>query len=85
MTEEELQIQKLKKEIRKLKEQVPQWVPVEERLPEREGWYLVWTKMNRIPLVRYFSTRWQKFFDDALGVLAWIPLPQAYKEDKNES
>lgn len=84
MTEKDLQIQELKKEIRRLRAQVPKWIPVKERLPKRSGWYLVWTKMNRIPLVRYFSARWQKFFDDALGVLAWMPLPQAYKEENNE-
>lgn len=35
MTEKDLQIQELKKEIQKLKEQVPQWIPIKERLPER--------------------------------------------------
>lgn len=32
MTEKDLQIQELKREIRELKEQVPQWIPVKERL-----------------------------------------------------
>ena len=31
----------LKKEIEKLRAQLPRWIPVEERLPETQGWYHV--------------------------------------------
>lgn len=82
MTEKDLQIQELKKEIRRLKEQIPQWIPVKERLPERSGWYLVWTEISGIPWIRYFSKSKKRFFDTA--VLAWMPLPEMYRE-KEES
>lgn len=85
VTEKDLQIQELKKEIQKLKEQVPQWIPVKERLPEMGGQYLVATKIGgEVPLVRYFSASKQKFFDIAPEVLAWMPLPEMYRE-KEES
>lgn len=70
--------------IQKLKEQVPQWIPVGDRLPERSGWYLVWTRISGIPWVRYFSASKQKFFDTTSEVLAWMPLPEMYKEENNE-
>ena len=72
MTEKDLQIQELKKEIQKLKEQVPQWIPIKERLPERSGWYLVWTGIIGIPWVRCFSASKQKFFDTEREVLTWM-------------
>lgn len=80
MTEKDLQIQELKKEIRELKERVPKWIPVKERLPERSGWYMVATKIGgEVPWVRWYSTREQKFFDAASKALAWMPLPEVYK------
>lgn len=85
MTEKDLQIQELKKEIRELRAQVPQWIPVEKRLPERSGWYLVATNIGgEVPWVRYFSASKQKFFDTTSEVLAWMPLQERYKEENNE-
>lgn len=58
---------------------------MKERLPERNGWYLVATKIGgEVPWIRYFSTSKQKFFDTAPEVLAWMPLPEMYRE-KEES
>jgi hypothetical protein len=81
VTEKDLQIQELKKEIQKLKEQVPQWIPVKERLPERNGYHLVAIDTGEIS-VRWFSTRKRKFFDAIGEVLAWVPLPGMYKPEE---
>lgn len=80
MTEKDLQIQEFKREIRELKEQVPQWIPVKERLPERNGYCLVAIDTGEIS-VRWFSTRKRKFFDAIGEVLAWVPLPERYKPE----
>ena len=62
----------------------PRWIPVSERLPEKQGWYLV----TRIDCGEY------KFVDDSFlfleddgtphwsykHVVAWQPLPEPYEE-----
>ena len=50
------------------------WIPVSERLPEEDGLYLVYTEEQ--PFVCPFEDG--EFF---IGeVLAWMPLPEPYKE-----
>ena len=41
MTEKDLLIQDLRRENKKLRAQVPQWISVEDRLPDETGRYLV--------------------------------------------
>lgn len=61
-----------------LREQ-PRWIPVEERLPEEDGFYLVWG-----PTI-YTGTRWydksnfSRYFWRH-DVAHWMPLPEAPKE-----
>ena len=81
MTEKDLQIQELKKEIRELREQVPKWIPVKERLPERGGYYLVAMDTGEIS-VRWFNTIKRKFYDGMGEVLAWVPWPERYKPEE---
>lgn len=64
------------------------WIPVSERLPEKEGYYLVSTDINNYGDGRevawfcddadgkYFSCEWS----DYESVTAWMELPEPYKE-----
>lgn len=72
------------------------WIPVEERLPEREGRYLVTFRNPRnVGLVGYGTCR-RDLFGREIGfgwydlheaeyfsrdaVIAWMPLPEPYRE-----
>lgn len=52
------------------------WIPVSKRLPEEEGLYLVYTEEQ--PFVCSFEDG--EFFIDE--VLAWMPLPEPYRESE---
>ena len=68
------------------------WIPEEERLPEKDGNYLVtlydsterWTEV--LCWNSTFGGRWQGLIEDDLSdignVSAWRPLPEPYQEDK---
>ena len=82
----------LQKEIEKLRGQVPQWIPVKERLPEKQGWYHVAIrdeKMKRIAVeLDSYAIETAKNFGHEIGfckdgrwngrekVIAWMPLPE---------
>lgn len=82
----------LQQEIEKLRGQVPRWIPVEERLPETQGWYHVATrdeKTKRIAVeLDLYSVETAKNFGHEAGfckdgrwdgrekVIAWMPLPE---------
>lgn len=63
---------------------VPHWIPCSERLPEEDGEYLVTDVSGGVATVTetYFITdcdgdgHW-----GALDVIAWMPLPEPYKEE----
>ena len=61
-----------------------QWIPCSERLPEKNGEYLVtrWTgylqKGLVIDIAKYYEGEWKKAFP----VDAWMPLPEAYKGEQ---
>lgn len=58
-------------EIEKLEAQVPRWIPVEERLPETAGSYIVCTKSGSVAKVNFYPElgRIQRIFTH------WMPLP----------
>lgn len=56
----------------------PKWIPVEERLPENSGSYLV-TVQNGNVYSATFDACSKKFYCKAT---AWMPLPEAYKKDE---
>lgn len=60
------------------------WIPVEERLPEENGIYtLVTTRRSpRIEMAWYLSGDWYwNNSDTKMGeVIAWMPLPEPYRE-----
>lgn len=75
--------------------EVPQWIPCSERLPDKEGRYLVWAVMSFVPdhidepntyqgttIASYFErlTPFKWFGDHVEQVIAWMPLPEPYME-----
>ena len=67
-------------EVRKALENIPHWIPVTERLPEKEGRYLVTnSKIGAwhvdVDFYRPYMGGWM--YDQ--GVTAWMPLPEPYK------
>ena len=65
------------------------WIPVEEKLPEKDGWYLVttrdWVNINSDDTQLVVTTR--HFDKDGGGfdhwVTAWLPLPEPYTGGAN--
>ena len=80
------------KEIEKLRGYVPRWIPVEERLPETQGWYHVAIrdeKTKRIAVeLDLYAVETAKNCGHEIGfckdgrwygrekVIAWMPLPE---------
>ena len=57
-----------------------EWIPCSERLPDRNGEYLVTTKEGEVYQdTLQFLCQWDDCGDD---VIAWMPLPKPYQEDK---
>ena len=55
------------------------WIPVSERLPEKDGYYLVSEDDCNIEVEWYDNTGW-----GYCGVIAWMPLPPVYQEEDNK-
>ena len=58
----------------------PQWIPVSERLPSKDGCYLVsttGTNNDIIDIAYYIKGLWHK----ASRIKAWMPLPPPYEGD----
>lgn len=56
------------------------WIPVSERLPGKNGCYLVsttGTNNDIIDIAYYIEGMWHK----ASRIKAWMPLPEPYRED----
>ena len=67
------------------------WIPVSERLPEKDGFYLATCDGkicgNDAPfswLAEFENGKWVADEDDYQCVLAWIPLPEPYKESEGK-
>ena len=72
------------------------WIPCSERLPEKEGAYITTlsgTLVGENALLvgwSYFeSDCWEEFGnshweEDEFNVIAWMPLPEPYKENEDE-
>lgn len=83
-------------------EQVPsaqQWIPTSERLPEKDGFYLISIPPGEFPdgflqvdMIVFLDGKWQyqydfkkkQFQEFNCPVLAWMPLPKPYEEDCDE-
>ena len=56
-----------------------QWIPCSEKLPDKNGKYLVVGRQKAINILKFDGGRWYGKW----GVVAWMPLPEPYK-DKHE-
>lgn len=78
---------------------VPQWIPCEERLPEEEGFYIVYAPTyfggsssgkenhNGVMFSRWKSSKWSVehgYHKRPNCVRAWMPLPEPYREREGE-
>ena len=64
------------------------WISVKERLPE-DGTWNIWTDGKNMSIERYKADAEDHFWPPARifeleEVVAWMPLPEPYKEDKTE-
>ena len=85
MTEKDLIIQDLRRENAKLRARVPQWISVDERLPENFISVLGYmTDAGEFPPVRECYTVGNAFFFPALGdvhpVSRWCEMPKPAEE-----
>lgn len=64
---------------------VPHWIPVTKRLPEKLGWYLISGEEDT--WMGWYSTEghgWRGVSGLPIGpVTAWMPLPEPYTEVKS--
>ncbi len=67
--------------------QPQQWIPCSERLPEKDGFYLVQGYGGDVlPKIKYFHSDdyghyWNGFVFNAL---AWMPLPEPYRREQSD-
>jgi hypothetical protein len=66
------------------------WIPVSERLPEHSGNYLVTIADSNYENGQVFKISWFYPSDNRwsfknANVLAWMPLPEPYKAESEES
>ena len=68
---------------------VPRWIPCEERLPEKDGYYLVthqWQIFKdeyEINIDEYRHGEWVETPRSCMTV-AWMPLPEPYKGERKD-
>ena len=65
-----------------------QWIPVTERLPEENGTYLACYEDATV-LLDWFNGKWFFYRQSACReetgtIIAWMPLPEPYREDGGE-
>lgn len=68
--------------VRRIKEEcniADGWIPVSERLPEKDGYYLVSEDDGNIEVEWYDNTGW-----GYCGVIAWMFLPTPYRKESND-
>ena len=65
-----------------VKPKTGEWIPVTERLPENGGRYLVNYSSGYVTMTYYyeFAATWAPTTTER--IVAWMPLPEPYKEDK---
>lgn len=87
MTEKDLLIQDLRRENAELKARAPQWISVEDGLPEEDGYYLCCIKSSLFPDRVYIdilecdkgSFEEGHIYTDT--VTHWMPLPPEPEEE----
>ncbi len=57
------------------------WIPVNERLPEKDGYYITSTFYGEVYCDYWNENR----FERTETVIAWLPLPKPYKAEEEEN
>ena len=71
---------KLSRHMDELAALMPRWIPVTERLPEKNGSYLVYV-YGEVTEMDYWHGKWHRLRDDyTKAVTHWMPLPEPPKE-----
>ena len=65
--------------IKQLPSAEPVWTPVTERLPEKEGLYLISHRNGKVFLDKWLG---DDGWDSFISVTAWMPLPEAYQQEE---
>ena len=85
-----IQNSKIWQQIKDLPSAEPQWIPVSEGLPKKDGRYQVTrydyvTNTEFIDILWYEeNTWWNRRSIGDYAVIAWMPLPKAYQEADHE-
>lgn len=58
---------------------VQEWIPVTDRLPETDGYFLCWNDFHGC-IVGHFWAKGKYFISKAASVTHWMPLPEPPKE-----
>lgn len=57
-----------------------EWIPINERLPRENGYYLTSTEFNEV-----YCDYWEdKRFNRTEKVIAWMPLPAPFEQKESE-
>ena len=96
MTEKDLMIQDLRRENAELRARVPQWISVDDRLPQytdeynvtvgvpSEFGYFEKVKTLRFERINGKEPRWVIPKNEIYNVIAWMELPKKYQPPKGE-
>lgn len=77
------------KELPSVTPQHTRWIPVTERLPEKQGWYLVTDAAGGMRMTEYSffvpqDGEMEEPYWDYTNVVAWMPLPSPYKVESED-
>ena len=63
------------------------WIPCSERLPEKDGWYLITVQgYEKVVDMEWYYSEWGAWngVSSEQQVIAWTPLPKPYKGGDDE-
>lgn len=75
-------IDKLVNDLPSVIPQEPSWIPVAERLPEKDAFYLVTEKSGRVCTYVFHKGNSEEYWKRC--AVAWMPLPESYKAESEE-
>ena len=64
-----------------------EWIPCSERLPEKDGWYLITVQgYEKVVDMEWYYSEWGAWngVSSKQQVIAWTPLPKPYKGGDTE-